>query len=184
MIARQNRHLTEAQLLQGIVDPSDLTGQQREHLTNCPDCQAEKEGLDSELLRLGHMATASVPKVEGRYALPARRRQPLRVRFFRERRITWIAAPALTMVLIFLTLFVSKPGQQTRVASVDQQIMDPETLLIDVDRLVENPLPEELQTLVSFTAIDTDEDFMMYIVPTIESDPLTRKPGAKGDSIC
>jgi len=63
-------------------------------------------------------------------------------------------------------------------------VVDAETLLNDIDRLVGNPLSQELQALISLTTSDADEDFMMYIVPTIDSDPLTRKPGAKGDSIC
>ena len=63
-------------------------------------------------------------------------------------------------------------------------MIDPEQLLFDIDRLIENPLPQELQNMVSFTEIDSDEDFMEYIVPVTENDPLSNIPGKKGENIC
>ena len=56
--------------------------------------------------------------------------------------------------------------------------------LADIDSLIENPLPQGFQSMISFTEIDPDEDFMEYIVPITENDPLSNIPGEKGESIC
>ena len=69
-------------------------------------------------------------------------------------------------------------------AYVTEQMIDPEQLLSDIDRLIENPLPQELQSMISIAEIDPDEDFMEYIVPQTENDPLSNKQGKKGENIC
>jgi len=53
-----------------------------------------------------------------------------------------------------------------------------------MDSLIENPLPQGLQTMVSFVEIDPDEDFMETLVPVVENDPLSNIPGKKGENIC
>jgi hypothetical protein len=95
-----------------------------------------------------------------------------------------IAIPALLVLIVFTAALVLKPNQDKHIAFVAEQMIDPEQLLSDMDRLIENPLPQELQTLISITEIDPDEDFMEYIVPPAENDPLSNKQGEKGENIC
>ena len=184
LTAIPNEHLTEAQILQAIVDLSDLSDDQQVHLTACPVCVAEKDRLDRMLLQVGNMAKASVPSVVSRLVLPDRYPGFLQRWFFEVRPFVRIAVPALLVLVIITVALVLKPGQDMHTAFVEEQMIDPEQLLIDIDRLIENPLPQGLQSLVSFAEIDSDEDFMEYIVPVIENDPLSNIPGKKGENIC
>ena len=184
--AASKDHMTETQILQGIVDLSDLSDNQKAHLAACPVCKAEKDRLETTLLQLGSMARASAPEVTKRYVLPDRPSGFLQGWFFEARPFVRIALPALLVLVVVMASFLLKPGQDKHIALVEQQIINPDQLLADIDTLIENPLPQELQSMVSFAEIDTDEDFMEYIVPEVdnENDPLSNMPGKKGESTC
>jgi hypothetical protein len=184
LITTPNEHLAEAQILQAVVDLSDLSDDQQAHLSVCPVCIAEKESLDRMLLQVGNMARTSVPAVVGRPVLPDRHSGFLRGRFFEVRPFVRVAVPALLVLIVITAALVLKPDQDTHMAFVEEQMIDPGQLMFDIDRLIENPLPQGLQTLVSFTEIDPDEDYMEYIVPITENDPLSNLPGKKGESRC
>ena len=184
MPAASNEHLTEEQILHAIVDLSDLSDDQQVHIAACPVCLAEKDRLDRMLLQLGDMARASTPAVMNRPVLVDSHSGFLRKRFFDVRPFVRIAIPALLVLIIIAATLVLKPDPVTQVAFVEKQIIDPAQLLSDIDRLIENPLPQELQTMVSFVEIDPDDDFMEYIVPITENDPLSNISGKKGENIC
>ena len=184
LTATSNKHLAEAQILQAIVDLSDLSDDQQAHLAACPVCIAQKDRLDRMLLQLGNMAKASAPVVIRRPVLPDRRPGFLQGWFFEVRPLVWIAVPVLLVFIVVSAVIVLKPDQDKHMAFVEEQMIDPEQLLSDIDRLIENPLPQGLQTIISIAEIDPDEDFMEYIVPTTENDPLSNIPGKKGENIC
>ena len=102
MIATSNKHLEEAQILQAIVDTSDLPNDQQAHLAACPVCLAEKDRLDRMLLQVGNMAKASAPAVTGRLVLPDRRPGFLQRWFFGAGPWARIAVPSL-LVLVVVT---------------------------------------------------------------------------------
>lgn len=184
MTASSNKHLAEAQILQAIVDLSDLSDDQQTHLAACPVCLAEKDSLDRMLIQVGSMAKASAPAVIRRPVLTDRRPGFLQAWFFEARPLVRIAVPALLVLIVVTAVFVLKPAQDKHTAFVEEQMIDSEQLLSDIDRLIENPLPQELQTMISIAEIDPDEDFMDYIVPTTENAPLSNIPGEKGENIC
>ena len=184
LIATSNKHLAEAQILQSLVDLSDLSGDQQAHLAACPVCMAEKNRLDRMLLQVGNMARASAPVVTSRPVLPDRHPGFLQRWFFDVRPLVRIAVPALLVLMVVTAVLVLKPDQDKHMSFVEKQTIDPEQLLSDIDRLIENPLPQGLQSLISIAEIDPDEDFMEYIVPTTENDPLSNISGKKGENIC
>ena len=176
--------MDETQLLKAIVDLSDLSSDQQAHLTDCPECLAEKARLDRMLLQVGKMAKASVPNGVRRPVLPDRSSNFLQKWFFNVRPLVRITVPALLVLIVATAALVLKPDQDVHIAMVEEQMIDPEKLLSDMDRLIENPLPQGFQSMISFTEIDPDEDFMEYIVPITENDPLSNIPGEKGERIC
>jgi len=184
LTATTNEHLTDTLILQAIVDPSDLPDSQQIHLAACPICGAEKKDLEELLLRLGDMAEASVPAVTVRPVLPDDRQGWLQEHFLGFRSLVRIAVPALAAFIVVMTALVLYHGRDMHMASVEVRVMDPEQLLSDMDKLIENPLPQELQVMVSFAGIDPDDDFMDYIVPITENDPLSGLPGGKGENVC
>ena len=184
MTATSNKHLAEAQILQAIVDLSDLPDDQQAHLAACPVCVAQKDRLDRMLIQVGNMAKASAPAVMRRPVLPDRRPGFLQGKFFEAGPLVRIAVPALLVLIVVAVILVLKPDQDRYTAFVEEQMIDSEQLLSDIDRLIENPLPQGLQTMISIAEIDPDEDFMEYIVPTTENDPLSNISGKKGENIC
>ena len=184
MATPSNKHMDETQILKAIVDLSDLSSDQQAHLTACPECLAEKAHLDKMLLQVGKMAKASVPNVVRRPVLPNRSSNFLQKWIFNVRPLVRITVPALLVLIIATAAFVLKPDQDVHIAIVEEQMIDPEKLLSEMDSLIENPLPQGLQTMVSFVEIDPDEDFMETLVPVVENDPLSNIPGKKGENIC
>ena len=184
LTATSNEHLAETQILQAIVDLSDLSDDQQAHLKVCSVCGAEKDRLEEMLFQVGSMARASAPTVVPRLVLPDKRPGFLHGWFFELRPLVRIAIPALLVLMVITTTLVLKPDRDKHTAYVTEQMIDPEQLLSDIDRLIENPLPQDLQTLISIAEIDPDEDFMEYIVPQTENDPLSNKQGKKGENIC
>ncbi len=183
LTATSKKHLAEAQILQAIVDLSDLSDDQQAHLKACPVCRGEKDRLDRVLLQVGSMARASAPTVSRRPVFPDKRPGFLQG-WFEVRPLARIAVPALLLLIVATAVLVIKPDQDKHMAFVEEQMINPEQLLSDIDRLIENPLPRELQAMISITEIDPDEDFMEFIVPTTENDPLSNIPGKKGENIC
>lgn len=183
-MATSGNHLTEAQILQAIVDLSDLSDAQQAHLAVCSVCMAEKSHLDRMLAELGSKARATTPAVMKRPVFPDRRPGFRLDWFLGVRPFVRIALPALLVLVTITAALFLKPDQDKHIVYVEEQTIDPEQLMSDIDRLIENPLPEELQALISIAEIDPDEDFMEYIVPTTENDPLTNIPGKKGENIC
>lgn len=179
-----NKHLAEEQILKAIVDLSDVSDAQQAHLATCPVCMAEKDRLDKMLLQVGNLAKASAPDVVPRSVLPDKLPGFSPGWFFNVGPLVRVAVPALLVLILATAALVIKPGQETHMALMEEQMIDPEKLLSDMDSLIENPLPQGLQSMVSFAEINPDEDFMEYLVPTTENDPLTNLPGEKGDSIC
>jgi len=184
LTATSSEHLAEAQILQAIVDLSDLSDDQQAHLKACSVCGAEKDRLERILFQVGSMARASAPTVIHRPVLPDKHPSFLQEWFLELRPLVRIAIPALLVLMVITTALVLRPEQDKRFAYVTEQKIDPEQLLSDIDRLIENPLPQELQTLISIAEIDPNEDFMEYIVPPTDNDPLSNKQGKKGESIC
>jgi len=178
------QHLSEDQILMSVVDVSDLPGAQQDHLATCPVCMAEKDHLKEMLLQVGTQAKASTPDVVRRTVLPDRSPSFLQKWFLDVRPLVRITVPALLVLIVAAAALVLKPDQDTHIAVLEEQMIDPEKLLSEMDGLIENPLPLGLQTMVSFVEIDPDEDFMETLVPVIENDPLSNIPGKKGENIC
>lgn len=183
-MARSGNHLTEAQILQAVVDLSDLTDVQQAHLKGCPACLAKKDRLDHMLSQVGNMARASAPAVVSRPVFTDRPTAILPRSLFNFRPFIRIALPVVFVLVIVATVLVLKPAPVTHMASEEAPMIDPEQLLSDIDSLIENPLPQGFQPLLSFAGIDSEEDFMEFIVPVPEDDPLSNKTGEKGESIC
>jgi len=173
-IAR-TEHLTEAQIIQAVVNRSDLSGDVLEHLATCVECGAEEARLCAALGQLGKMAQAPVPENEMRFAWSSGQPKNNFAGFFENRSITHMAVPALVLLLVVLATLLINPGQKPQIKDMVLHTIDPEQLLSDIDNLLETHLPPEFQTTVSFVEIDPEEDFMQDIVPLIENDPMTHK---------
>ncbi len=177
-------HLTEVQIFQMLLDPSDLSETRKAHLAACSHCRAALEGLRDDLHQIENMALTTAPKSVGPIHLTARQASNPLTFFTGMRPLARLAVFALALVLVVGTVLFLNPGQKNHTVSDTHQTVDPELLLSEIDELVETPFAPEFQVTTSTSEIDGHEDFMQYIVPAIETDPITRSAGKKGESIC
>jgi predicted anti-sigma-YlaC factor YlaD len=177
-------HLKEDQLVRALVDEAALSHQLREHLSTCPQCRAEKDRLEKNLSRLGQMAERFSPSPRRRVSLPAEEPRTS-IRWSWE----WRAAFGVAVAVVFVMFFVGVPAlfRSTPENRVDQQVQElwePDPVMAEISMLLENALPRAYLEISGESDSVLDEEFMQFIVPTIESDPLSYDSGGKGVELC
>ena len=65
-------HLDENELIQAVVDASDLPESVQAHLAACIQCLNVKKSFEQELTNLGKMAEQFTPKPQRRIILPVK----------------------------------------------------------------------------------------------------------------
>lgn len=176
-------HLTYDELLRVIVDSTDLERQRRTHLDQCPQCLRAVQRLEQRYSRMGHMARRMAPEPSRSFRVP----QGTRPASFRH------ARPALAMglagvLVLFITLWWS-PGFRSNPAPPLQPppmaAATPEQdreLMQEVDALVANALPPELQELAAVTESNPSQDLIEWVLPSIEEDE-TPDPQDAGEGV-
>ncbi len=61
MTSQKDLHLEEDQLLKAVVDETDLSQSQRDHLLICRQCREGREKIEEDLTRLGQMTERFSP---------------------------------------------------------------------------------------------------------------------------
>lgn len=198
MTVTSDDHLTEDQIFQMLLDPSDLSDNRKAHLTACSHCQTALDGLHDDLNQVEKLALETAPNSVGSFHLPAQQtRNPLSF-FTAMRPLPRLVVSALALILLIGAVLFVNPGQENRTVFEIRHMADPDQLLSEIDALVETPFAPEFLLTTSVNDMDTDEDFMEYIVPIkeyivpfveyivppIENDPITRTTGRKGESLC
>ena len=184
MTATTNDHLTDIQIYQMLLDPSDSSETSKTHLSTCPRCRVALDAIRDELQMVGNMARTTTPNSTGTFHLPARQsRNPFTI-FIGMRPWPRLAVSALALFLVVGTVLLLNPAQIHRTAYETSQMPDPDQLLSEIDELVETPFASEFLLTTTTNEVDADEDFMEFIVPAVENDPMTRKTGKKGESLC
>lgn len=165
-------HLTYDELLRAVVDATDLGRQRRTHLDQCPQCLRAVQRLEQRYTRMGRMARRMAPEPSRSFRVP----QGTRPATFRH------ARPALAMglagaLVLFVTLWWS-PGFRPDPAPPLQKpsplaVATPEQereLMQEVDALVANALPPDLQELAAVTESNPSQDLIEWVLPSIEED--------------
>jgi hypothetical protein len=165
MEQRLQQHLSYDEMLKALVDVADLTPEQRNHLGQCPQCRQEQARLAERFGRLGRMARELAPSPRGPLRLPAQGRTAGLWRF------TPFKAAVLTaaMVLVFAVWWpqhLSRPPVPNPQLS-QQRLAADEQLMEQIDALVDDALPADLQHIVaeSDSDEDTDDNSLNWIVP-------------------
>jgi hypothetical protein len=161
-------HLDENQIIQAVVDSTDLPGAVRDHLAECPQCLENKEGFARELENFGQLAQQYVPRPQGRIQIPiAEQKQTLWSWFSRRN----IAAATATLAAVLLIVWgtnvvrnISQPGKQTLAA----EMLEAEQLMTEVNTLVDNALPSFYLELSGEKGSDDVEEFYQFLIPSVE----------------
>lgn len=173
MTQEKSLHLTEKEIIQALIDETDLTESAREHLSMCHICFNEKEGLGNQLSRLGGTAERLSPLPRKSFKLP--RKDVLKIP--RVWRWQWqsLLAAGMATAMIFAVLLWKKPSPISLKSIGEErsiEFVQDEQLMADISSLVENPLPEIYLDLSGESISDVSEEFINFVIP--DADNLVR----------
>lgn len=180
----EGAHLAEKDILQAVIDETDLSDSQRAHLAQCPQCRAAKEQLEQQLDRLGQRARSYCPAPQRRISVPEGKD---RLSFF-SRGFSWSfafgAAAVAAALLVVLGSFFIRSQQQANIGNLAQNMVEAEKLMAEVTVLVENALPPVYLDIVGETDLSADEDFFEFLIPTTDDPPRISAFAEKGSMLC
>ncbi len=167
MSSDKNLHLEEDQLSKAVVDESDLSPSQQEHLSNCHQCRERKEKIEASLSQLGQMAKRFSPSPKKRFSLPIRKEQRSFLRSWQWRTALGVAVTAIFIAVVVVPTLHENTQEQKELAFT-QEILEAEDFMNEVTMLAENALPQEYMDITGETGEETDEGFMDFMTPTEE----------------
>ncbi len=166
---RPNDHLSTGQLLQALVDPSDLEAERQAHLKQCPPCRKELERLKQGLGRLGQTARQMAPDPARPFRLPSK---PAPAAWWRFNPM-WATVAAGVLLVAFTVWWpraLAPPGQVPTVAVRNPDVAV--SLFDQVDDLVDDALPPTLQALAAASDLDDADDELDWLVPPVGDDQI------------
>ncbi|HQP32096.1 MAG TPA: hypothetical protein PLB81_12285, partial [Deltaproteobacteria bacterium] len=140
-----------------------LTPEKQSHLAECPVCRAQSARLAGDLSGLGDMAKAMVPPMQTTIMLPeAKALKPARPWGLRLAYGSALAAALVVLVLAVPVLNIT-PGNKLEV--VYRNMLSDAKLMIEIDRMVENPMPDTWAAFDDDFEAEGSDDFMEDIAP-------------------
>ena len=184
MNSHKDLHLDEEQILHAVVDEAELSPTQRKHLIICSQCRVNKERFEQDLERLGDLAKHFTPLPKNRISLPAEN-----TRSFPIWPLSWRASLGAVMAAAIVILIVwsagpLRTGFQDNTDMQTEEVFKPDPLMTEIRMLTENALPSVYQEISGEYDPDLDKEFMQFIVPSIDTEPLTFEGGRKGVRLC
>ena len=170
MTHEKSLHLTEKEIIQAVIDETDLTESTREHLYKCHICRNEKEGLGNQLSRLGNTAERLSPLPRKSFKLP--RKDVFKIP--RVWRWQWqnLLAAGMAAAMIFAVILWKTPfpiPHKDREEERVSEFVQDEQLMADISSLVENPLPEIYLDLSGESISDVSEEFINFVIPDVDN---------------
>ncbi len=167
-------HLNYDQLLMAVVEIDDLPDELKDHLEDCPRCRAQLQRTTARLESIGRIAARLAPEPSRTIRVHARRRvrrpSPGRMKSF-------MAIAVVAMLVVFVSIWSKQFFGLSGSRFTDGEQIG--QLIMDVNRLVENPLPEGYSNLVKVDEPMPLEDPTAFIVPDVDnskgSEPLDRE---------
>jgi hypothetical protein len=173
-------HLGENDILQAVIDDTDLSMLQQQHLQECSQCRSQKERLENELARLGQLAEHYAPEPQRRVTVAE---QKVRAPFFNKGFAFSAAAVAAVIIVVWAT-FLIRSQQQGSIGNLAQNMVEAERLMTEIDVLVENALPQVYLDIVGETNLNLDQDFLDFLIPTSDDAPRVSALAKKGSKLC
>ncbi len=160
---KKDEHITADELVMALIDKGSLTPEKQSHLAECPVCRAQPARLAGDLSGLGDMAKAMVPPMQTTIMLPeAKALKPARPWGLRLAYGSALAAALVVLVLAVPVLNIT-PGNKLEV--VYRNMLSDAKLMIEIDRMVENPMPDTWAAFDDDFEAEGSDDFMEDIAP-------------------
>lgn len=173
-------HLGENDILQAVIDDTDLSMLLQQHLLQCSRCRSQKERLENELARLGQLAEHYAPEPQRRVTVAE---QKVRTPFF-NRGFAFSAAAVAAVIIVVWATFLIRSQQQGSVGNLAQNMVEAERLMMEIDVLVENALPQVYLDIIGETNLNLDQDFLDFLIPTTDDANRISALAKKGPKLC
>ncbi|CAB1057482.1 hypothetical protein D1BOALGB6SA_2235 [Olavius sp. associated proteobacterium Delta 1] len=162
------QHLDEEQLVQAVVDVTDLPESLQTHLAECGQCLDGKNSFELEMIKLGQKAEQFAPQPQRRIILPV---QKSKKPFWNL--LDWrnLIAAAATVTAVFILVWgtnmvrnLAEPGSEILTA----EMAEAKKLMSEVNTLVDNALPPFYLVLSGEINADYEEEFYQFLIPSVE----------------
>jgi hypothetical protein len=177
-------HLNEDQITRAVVDSDDLPQALRTHLSECPQCTANKEKIESDLAQLGRMAERFSPSPGKKVLLPEKKLKRSVWWSWQWRAAFGAAAAAVFVILLMDIPPFFKPAPVGKDRPYTEEMLEAEVFMTEVGMLAKNALPQEYMDIVGESDEEPDEGFMDFLIPIIEDEPLSHDSGRIGGKRC
>jgi hypothetical protein len=164
---RPEQHLTYDDLLKAVVQTDDVSPECREHLRECDQCKQAIKRIEQRYSRIGQLARQMAPEPLRRFRLPAQQTISSRWRL-KPVAALGLAAALLMAFSLWMPRYLGRPGSPPQITA--QRLEKDSQLIQEVDALVNNALPPSFQEMASFNDSTSDEDFINWVVPSIDDD--------------
>ncbi len=173
-------HLGEDDILQAVIDDTDLSTLQQQHLAECSRCRSRQQRLENELTHLGQLAERYVPEPLRRVTVADDKvKSPFFIRGF-----AFSAAAVAAVIIVVWATFLIRSQQQGSIGNLAQDMVEAERLMTEINVLVENALPQVYLDIVGETNLKLNEDFMDFLIPPTEGAPRISVLVKKGSILC
>jgi hypothetical protein len=179
---RKNNHLDDDQLLWAVVEEAELPASVGAHLSSCPQCFARKERLEQKLARLGQKAEIFAPLHRKKVSLSLDE-----VRSPHWWSWGWRTALAVSLAVILIAIWSSNifvPSSDTLITRLNQEMLEDERFMAEISLLEENALPSLFEDISQEGNSVFDEEFMEFVVPSVEDEIRSHNPIVKGAELC
>ncbi len=167
---KTEQHLNEDHILRAIADEMHLPKEIRQHLLNCADCRQKKQETENGFHRLGEAVRQLSPLPKRRPRLQPETRQKM---FMFRRPLLAAVVSVLLVLMVGWWVVPLKPHFDTVSRYTAQSdLWEDEKLMSEISKLTENPLPESYTVLISESYTDTEDDYMEYLVPSADDQPM------------
>jgi hypothetical protein len=177
-------HLDENQIIQAVVDESDLPTDVQAHLSACSLCRDLKEGFEQELTNLGELAAQLAPKPQKRIILPMQKSGSRFSSFLDWRSVIAAAAIVAAAFIVVWSSNIARNISEHRTENMTAEMRDAKQLMTEVNSLVDNALPPFYLQLSDGPKPDYDEEFYKFLIPPVEDKSVTSEQGKRGNSLC
>ena len=184
-MSREKRiHLDDEDVFVAVVDESDLPAGLQEHLSTCPECRKRKEAFAENLARLGQVAERLAPLPRRKVSIPAAEtRSPQWWPWgWRRGMVAVMAAAAVVVVAWLSTSLITTP--ESRIAKLQQELLEDDRLMAEVRLLEENALPPLVMEIAGESHPGFDHRFMRFVVPIDENETMSYDLKTRGTLLC